>query len=100
MKELIDAGGTDNGAARPVGQFRVTLMPILQYAQSIESNDTLAAMIDALSRSPDTGELTVVQESITNGQELIVKVGEGLLQAIGAAARQAQQKALQQQGQF
>ncbi len=100
MKELIDAGGTDSGAARPVGQFRVTLMPILQYAQSIESNDTLAAMIDALSRSPDTGELTVVQESITNGQELTVKVGEGLLQAIGAAARQAQQKAMQQQGQF
>ena len=57
-------------------------------------------MIDALSRSPDTGELTVVQESITNGQELTVKVGEGLLQAIGAAARQAQQKAMQQQGQF
>ena len=103
MKELIDASDSDNGTARPVGQLRVTLLPILQYAQSIESNDTLGAMIDALSRSPDAGELTVVQESIVNGQEVTVNIGEGMLQAIGAAARQAQQKALQQQqqqGQF
>lgn len=99
MKELIDSGNQDNVSGRPVGQLRFTLMPILQFAQSVESSDTLAAMIDALSRSPDTGELTMVQESLVNGQELTVKVGEGLLQAIGAAARQAQQKA-PQEGQF
>lgn len=99
MKELIDSGSSDSGAGRPIGQFRVTLLPILQYAQSIESNDTLEAMIDALSRSPDSGQLNMVQESISNGQEVTVKMGEGLLQAIGAAARQAQQKAMQN-GQF
>lgn len=103
LKSLIDSAGSDSGANRPVGQIRVTLMPILQYAQSIKSNDALLSMIDALSRAPDAGEVTVVQESIPNGQEVTVNIGEGLLQAIGAAARQAQLKAQQeaiQQGQF
>ena len=99
MKELIDSGSTDAGAGRPVGQMRVTLMPILQYAQSIESNDALAAMIDALSRAPDSGEFSMVQQSIANGQELTIRIGEGILQAVGAAARQAQMKA-QQGGEF
>ena len=100
LKKLIDAGGTDNGANRPVGQLRFTLMPILEYAQSIEPNDTLSAMIDALSRSPDAGELVVVQDSIVNGQQSKITVGEGLLQAIGAAARQAQQAQARLQQQF
>lgn len=100
MKELIDSGKTDNGEQnRPVGQLRFTLLPILQFAQSIESNDALAAMIDALSRSSDLGELTVVQKSIANGQASRITLSEGLLQAIGAAAQQAQQ-ARMQDGQF
>lgn len=99
MKELIDSGGSDSGGNRPVGQLRFTLLPILQFAQSIESNDSLAAMIDALSRSADPGEMTVVQESIANGQASRITLSEGLLQAIGAAAQQAQQ-ARMQGGQF
>jgi hypothetical protein len=92
LKELIDAGGSDNGTDRPVGQARVTLMPILQYAQSVEANDSVAAMIDALSRSSDSGELTVTQGTVANGQEMTIRIGEGFLQAVGAAARQAQQQ--------
>jgi hypothetical protein len=99
LKELIDSAGNDRSATRPVGQLRFTLMPILEYAQSIETNDTLSAMIDALSRAPDAGELTVVSDSIENGQESKIAVGEGLLQAVGAAIRQAQQ-AKMQAGQF
>ena len=57
-------------------------------------------MIDALSRSNDPGVMTVVSESIANGQESHVTIGEGLLQAIGAAAREAQQQRMQQNAQF
>jgi len=91
MKELID-GGEQNGAAQPsLGQLRVQLLPILQYAQSIEANDAIAAMIDALSRAPDPGLITAIANTIPNGQSTRIVLGEGLLQAIGAAARQAQQ---------
>ncbi|MGI9473086.1 MAG: hypothetical protein ACR2NZ_16210 [Rubripirellula sp.] len=99
MKQLIDDADKDNSADRPVGQLRLTLMPILAYAQSIEANDALGAMIDALARAPDQGEMTLVQENIANGQEITTQIGEGLLQAIGAALRQAQQ-AKMQGGQF
>ncbi len=90
MKQLIDAGASDNVGDRPVGQMKISLLPILQYAHSIESNDTIAAMIDALSRSPDLGELVVVSQSIENGGKSRLTIGEGLLQAIGAAIRENQ----------
>ena len=98
IKELIDSAGNDNGNGRPTGQLRVVLLPILQFAHSIEPNDAVAAMIDALSRAPDSGELMMIQESIEDGLRGELVLGEGLLQAIGAAARQAQQA--QMQGQF
>ena len=69
----------------------MTMMPMLKYAQSIESNDTLAAMIDALTRSPDEGDMSNVAESIENGQKFSFHIGEGILQAIGAAVQQTQQ---------
>jgi hypothetical protein len=95
LKELIDSVEKDRSAARPVGQLRFTLMPVLEYAQSIETNDTISAMIDALSRAPDEGELTVIMENLSNGQKSKIAVGEGLLQAIGAAFRQVQQAKMQ-----
>ena len=91
MKDLIDAGQTKTSADRPVGQMRMTMMPMLTYAQTIEANDTVAAMIDALSRSPDGGEMSIVAESIENGQKFSFELGEGILQAIGAAVQQSQQ---------
>lgn len=91
LQELIDSADSDQAGNRPLGQFRIELMPILQYAQSIESNDTVAAMIDALARSPDPGRIEVLADSIPNGQDTRVTLGEGLLQAIGAAVRQSQQ---------
>jgi hypothetical protein len=91
MKELIDSGQKKTAADRPVAQMRMTMMPMLKYAQSIESNDALSAMIDALTRSPDGGEMSIVAESIKNGQKFSFDIGEGILQAIGAAVQQTQQ---------
>ncbi|MDA7893368.1 hypothetical protein N9B38_00485 [bacterium] len=91
MKELIDSGKKKTAADRPVGQMRMTMMPMLTYAQSIEPNDTIAAMIDALARSPDGGDMSFMAETIENGQKFSFEIGEGMLQAIGAAVQQNQQ---------
>lgn len=96
MQELIDAGEGDNVGDRPVGQFKLSLLPILQYAQSIETNETLSAMIDSLSRAPDAGNVRVISRSIDNGAKTRVTIGEGILQAVGAAIRQNQQAAANQ----
>ena len=90
MKELIDSAGSDTGGQRPLAQLRMTLLPILRFAQSVEPNDSIAAMIDALSRAPDAGLISAVGDSVPNGQSTRLTIGEGLLQAIGAASRQAQ----------
>ena len=98
MKELIDSRDADTSTERPIGQLKFKLKPILEFAQSVESNDDIAAMIDELSRASDEGLLTMVQDSIENGQETKITIGEGILKAIGAAAAQAQQAKMQ--GQF
>ncbi|TWU58649.1 hypothetical protein Poly51_14280 [Rubripirellula tenax] len=91
MKELIDKSTLDQGADRPVGQLKMTLLPILEYANSIESNEVISAMISALNAAPDQGRLTVVQSSIENGQSSAIRIGEGLLRAISAAVMQSRQ---------
>lgn len=102
LKQFIDSGANDTAAGqRPIGQLRVDMLPILQYIESIESNDVITAMMDALSRAPDQGRVRVVQEMVTNGQSSQMIISEGVLQAIGAAVRQSQMQAMQQQnGQF
>lgn len=90
MKELIDNTTLDQGADRPVGQLKLTLLPILQYANSIEANGVISAMINALNTAPDAGVMTVTNESIPNGQSSALRIGEGLIRAIGAAVTESQ----------
>lgn len=103
MKRLIDAGGEDaggedGGGKRPLAQLHFTLLPILEYAQSIEENDVVAAMINSLAAAPDPGLVSVVSDTMPNGAKSQVVMGEGLLKAIGAAVAAAQQARMQ--GQF
>ncbi len=98
MKELINDSDSDSSADRPIGQLNVKLKPILEFAQSIESNEAIAAMIEELARSSDEGMITMIQDGIENGQATKITIGEGLLKAVGAAAQKAQ--AAKMQGQF
>jgi hypothetical protein len=86
-----------------MGQMQIKLLPILEFAQSISSEDSVIAMIDSLSRSTDAGKISLTQDTVPNGQEVKFSIGEGLLQAVGAAMRQQQLEAQQnaiQNGQF
>ncbi|WP_149753010.1 hypothetical protein [Rubripirellula obstinata] len=98
MKQLIDNSDSDKSADRPIGQFNLKLKPILEFAQSIESNEGIAAMIEELARGNADGVMTMVQDSIENGQATKITISEGLLKAVGAAAQKAQ--AANMQGQF
>ncbi len=90
VKNLIDAGTEDPSfAQRPVSQMRVTMLPILKFAQSMDDNAAIAGMINALSGAVDPGEITMVGQAIPNGSKTRITIGEGLIKAIGAAAEQA-----------
>ncbi|MCO8125313.1 hypothetical protein NHH03_26480 [Stieleria sp. TO1_6] len=88
LKDFITAGNSDNGGARPLGQFKLRLLPIMEFAQSVtpEANAAVSAVIAALSSSNDKGELNAVSESIPNGAASKISIREGLIKAIGAAA--------------
>lgn len=98
MQKLIDSADSDRGdlTERPLGQIRVKLLPILRLVQSVKPNDSLAAVIDAVALGGDNDYLNVVNRGIENGQASNVEIGEGLIKAVGAAIREAQNAQMQQ----
>lgn len=93
LKSLIDQAGSDAAASdRPLGQGRISLLPILQFAHAIEPQDGLAAAVDALSRAGDTGQVTFLSQSIEHGATVEIIIGEGILRAIGAVIQTQQQQ--------
>jgi hypothetical protein len=90
MKDLIDAGADDTPGDRPIGQAHIKVLPILELAQGISANDTLAAMIDAMSGSDDPGVVNITSKAIKNGQEAQLTLSEGLIKAIAAAVMSGQ----------
>ena len=85
LKEFIDSGASDSEEKRPLGQLQVTMLPFLELANSIESDDAIANMISTVGQSAGKGKVRVVMESIENGSEMHITIGSGVIQAIGAA---------------
>jgi hypothetical protein len=97
MMEMIDGAAKQTSpAGDALATFELNLMPILEFAQSIESNDSILAMIDSLSRASDLGTLRIVSNSIDNGQSTRIIMKDGMMRAIGGAIRQAQMKKMQE----
>lgn len=97
LKKFIASGATNDDGRRPLGQFKMSLLPILEFARSVESNAGIDAVINAVSGSPGGGQVDVVSNTIDNGASTKIKIGEGLIKAIGAAVAAGQQR--QQGGQ-
>ena len=97
MKELVDAPVGPAPNPDKLGVFKGRLLPMLEFARSIESSDQLVAMIDELLRAPDPGVITFQGEVIRNGTAGEFTISEGVLKALGAAAASAQP---QRQGGF
>lgn len=102
MKAFIDNGSkNDDPGDRSLGQMQISLLPFLRFAQSIQSNDIVASMVDSLSQNAETDYVLLEADPIENGQSSSLEIGEGILKAIGAAAREVQMqkmKQMQQQG--
>jgi hypothetical protein len=98
LKEFITAGQQSDDGKRPLSQFKLRLLPILEFAQSIDDSPELAGVINALRGTTNQGQIEVVSRSIPNGSASRLSIGEGLLKAIGAATTISQQRAAQQQG--
>ncbi|MEM6979303.1 MAG: hypothetical protein AAF539_06500 [Planctomycetota bacterium] len=98
LREMIDnAAATEDtvatGSQLAVAEFN--LAPLLQFAKSIDSNDSIASMLDALARSDDLGQVKLKSDSIANGSKSRFVVGDGLIKALGTAYREAQKAKMQ-----
>jgi hypothetical protein len=86
LKKLIDSASQDRGdKKRPLSQGQLRLLPILEFAQSIQGNPVLSAMIDSLRRNSDNDAMRFSGSSIERGNVTEFTLGEGILRAIGAA---------------
>ncbi|MCC9600783.1 hypothetical protein LOC67_09420 [Stieleria sp. JC731] len=92
LKQFIDSGSSSDSGDRPLGQFKMKLLPFLQLARSVDPNgsEEIEAVIASLSASEDKGTITMVTDSIPNGTNMSFKVGESLIQAIGASMKPKQ----------
>ncbi|MEM6468996.1 MAG: hypothetical protein AAF802_05455 [Planctomycetota bacterium] len=91
MQALIRSAGKDTNSDRPLSQMKVEILPILELAQSVKASDELATIISALQGSGQKGTITIVGESIPNGSSGKIRMGEGLLRAVGAGVMAQQQ---------
>ncbi|SMP48928.1 hypothetical protein SAMN06265222_102481 [Neorhodopirellula lusitana] len=93
MMEMIDgASGQPQSSGDLLAQFEINMLPILQFAQSIEANDAIISMLDSLSRATDRGTLRVITKAVDNGQSSRIVISDGVIRSIGAAVRDTQRK--------
>ncbi|MCD0459274.1 hypothetical protein [Roseiconus lacunae] len=87
LKDFIDSGNTNDSGNRPLGQFKMKLLPFLELARSVDPSEAeeIESIIATLNASEDKGTVTMVSDSIQNGSKMSIKVGESLIQAIGAS---------------
>ncbi len=98
VMELIDNAKLPKVTGEQISVANFRMAPVLQFAQSIEADDTFAAMLAAISRSDDGGQIAFETKRVDNGQATRIIVGDGVLQAIGAVVRERQNAAMQQGG--
>ncbi len=94
VKAAID--GAAQGA-KPVpnqlpAQFQLSVLPILDYANSISPNPVVDMVLQKLREYPEHSELRFVSKLIPRGRESQLRIEEGLLHAIGTAAQAARQQ--------
>jgi hypothetical protein len=91
MKELIDVPPESSvPVERACTEMKINLLPLLQYAQKVDSNDIVASMIDSLMKSSETGQITLEAHPIPDGQRGFLSIDEEFLRSIGVAATEAQ----------
>ena len=77
---------------KPVAPFQMTLSlsPVMEFVSSIEDNPLVGSVNDALKEAGDKDHVKVQGLPITNGFTYRIELEEGVLRAIGEAAKMAQ----------
>lgn len=88
LKGLIDKAAIDTEAAdRPLGQFYVSLVPILETVRAAAPLPVVDSILNALSGDENTSRVLLISRSIPRGQSVRLIIGEGIIRAAGQATK-------------
>ena len=90
LKNVLDASSANSSKQLPPSQLRLSLAPILTFVAAADSNPQLQAALQAVQESDGDG-VSLTGLSIPNGFTLRLELEEGVIKAIGAAAKSNQQ---------
>jgi hypothetical protein len=86
LKEVIDASAEQSSAAVPPFQLNIALLPILKFADSVDDNPIVPALVEMLEKAGND-RISVIVKPIPRGAQYRVEVQEGVLQVIGEAGK-------------
>lgn len=92
LEEAIDVSQEQAEAKTLPLHLSVALGPILAYAAEKEEDETLATIAEALEDSDGNDHITITAKTQAKGLTYRLQLQEGVLQALGQAARVQQQK--------
>lgn len=87
LKKLIDASSQQAQQNVPPFQFNLALLPILKFAQSVDDNPALPALVELLEQAGND-RVSLTARAIPRGAQYRLEIQEGVLQVIGAAGKQ------------
>jgi hypothetical protein len=94
LKSTIDADQKGTAAIDyPMMEMQVHALPIMEFAQWVEPNPMLEAILGQVSKSADSDRLMMSSEKIPNGAAGRLTLEEGLLKIIGVASMMGTQNA-------
>ncbi len=94
MSKAIDAAAKGPQPVKDQVPLRlqVSLLPIMEYVQSIAQNSMVDMLLQKLREYPDLTEISMTMKSINRGSVFSVRIEEGILRMGGAAAQASRQQ--------
>ena len=92
LKNILDASLANSSKELPPSQLRLSLSPILTFVAATDANPQLQAGLQAIRQGVGGDAVSVTGLPIPHGFTVRLELEEGVIQAIGAAAKSAQQR--------
>jgi len=92
LKNVLDASSANSDKQLPPSQLRLSLSPILNFVAATDSNPQVRAALEAVKECVGSDGISLTGLPIPNGFTVRLELEEGVIQAVGAAGKSAQQR--------
>jgi hypothetical protein len=86
LKKVLDGSAAEKDKAVPPAQLKIALLPILKFYKSVDDNPIVGGLINRLEQTGND-QITMVSTAGPRDSTMRLEVQEGLIQAIGEAAK-------------